>query len=334
MRWRPRMKPEMAGSDKAVFSLLRSPRPLGAPRNADGSKVELPAAWAPVPKLWASIQRVSVADTYQLARGLTSRYLDPCACISPAIPVSKVQHDVPFASYGENATVVKPESTRLLVVDLDGAEITGFDPFEPQRAIRSVMDQLGFANAAAWVQLTGSQMPCKGARARLRLVAVLADAWSEMELVSLLRGWKARHPELAVDTTSGELLRRHFTSRPAFVAGVSDPLARRTWIMPGKAVVELEKPSLEQSPDSRAIEGRHATHDPSAPLSRDIHAAIVQLAHRYADVDVAEAVDQIRGIIGKVFAGRLASDRARAWKVMKGSEVEGAIRWARRQLAA
>lgn len=170
--------------------------------------------------------------------------------------------DNPLATYSRKGEmsggVLLNKPSRLLVIDLDGADIPNFNPLDPVEAIsEQVMPKLGaeFASAGYIAQLSTGQKLHRGAPARVRLWMLTEQPLSFAGRVNLVKKLAKDAPSLKIDPTSVDTVRINYTSPPVIIPELTfetlrdpfqnaqkDLLPRRWFIVEGDPCKVTEPP--------------------------------------------------------------------------------------------
>lgn len=132
------------------------------------------------------------------------------------------------------------QPSRLLVLDLDGPDLPGYDPRDPGPTARLVADAAGFEDAAVLWQITSSQRPEKGSPARLHLFFItnrplLKDDRRRLQGALQVKLHAALGVDPKLDLRMALPVQKIFIAPPEFEEGAADPFQRRHGLLPGGA---------------------------------------------------------------------------------------------------
>lgn len=156
--------------------------------------------------------------------------------------------------------VIAKQPSRLLSIDIDGAQIPDFDPTDPVKSVElHVMSALGdgFKECGYVIQLTASQSPERGSPARMRLWFLMKNAMSFDGRSALLKVLQAQRPDLAIDRSSCNIAQINYISPPLVIESdqmsidvimrpqpVLDVLPERFFLVDGEPL-EVDEPSVQ-----------------------------------------------------------------------------------------
>lgn len=167
----------------------------------------------------------------------------------------------------ENEGTVAKQPSRLFVIDIDGADIPGFDPLNPLPSVDAhVMAKLGdgFTSCGYVCQLTTGQRPEVGSPANLRLWFYMKRPMSFDGRIQLLKQLILIDSGLKIDPSSCKIVQLNYTSPPIVVPELTmetlfdptafqmpDILPQRLFLKDGPAL-DVKEPVIETESVTRS----------------------------------------------------------------------------------
>jgi hypothetical protein len=216
---------------------------------------------------------------------------------------------------------------RELVLDIDGAVVPDFDPFDPVLGVQWLLDQIGASDVTTTWQITSSQKLGFQPTARIRLYLLLSQPYS----IEDRKQWAKRLPsDLCVDPSVFQAVQPIYTAPPTVEGGGTDPLPIRSGTLHGeRETLGITIPTSSQvfaSLGGQTYSALPGDRDPleligDSGLGRGVHAGIMcaiwLIVLRDGDAVSDQAIkDAVRA--RTLTPGVLSSDRS---SVYVGSEL-------------